>query len=84
VALAVDLEAISWYLWLLLLMLLLHVTQEPKPKRKYTRHKEPAEVSASYRAAINKLVEYQGEMIPRVEKMRRIRGRGCLCWSGQQ
>jgi hypothetical protein len=33
-------------------------------------------VSATFRAAANKLIEYEGEMIPRIEKMRRIRGKG--------
>jgi hypothetical protein len=39
-----------------------------KPRRKYTRRKDPAEVSAVRRAVANKLVEYEGEMIPEIER----------------
>jgi hypothetical protein len=48
--------------------------QAPKPKRKYKRRKDPAEVSARNRAAAYTLVEYEGEMIPAYEKSRRVRG----------
>jgi hypothetical protein len=49
--------------------------QGQKPKRKYTWRKDPAEVSAIWRAAGNRLVEYEGEMMTRMEKMWRINGR---------
>jgi hypothetical protein len=39
--------------------------QGPRPKRKYTRRKDPAEVS---------LVEYENEMVTPIEKARRMRG----------
>jgi hypothetical protein len=48
--------------------------QAPKAKRKRTRRKDPAEVSANCKAAAHKLVEYEGEMIPAYEKASRIAG----------
>jgi hypothetical protein len=54
--------------------LVLYDMQAPRPKRNWTRRKDPAEVSANYKAANNRLVEYGGEMIPKTEKARRIRG----------
>jgi hypothetical protein len=48
--------------------------QVPRPKRKYTRRKDPAEVSARDRAAGMTLVEYEGEMIPAIVKAGRISG----------
>jgi hypothetical protein len=53
--------------------------QSAKPKRKWTRRKDPAEVSASCRAAVNKLVEYEGEMIPACAKGGRITGEQTRC-----
>jgi hypothetical protein len=55
-----------------------HVCSPQAPKRKrgpYKRHKDPAEVSANARAAAYKLVEHEGELIPVIEKARRIQGR---------
>jgi hypothetical protein len=53
--------------------------QAIKPKRKYTRRKDPAEVSAVRRAVANKLVEYEGEMIPEIERAWRISGELAAC-----
>jgi hypothetical protein len=46
-----------------------------KPRGPYTRRKDPAEVSAVRKAVVNKLFEYEGEMIPLIEKLRRVNGR---------
>jgi hypothetical protein len=49
--------------------------QPPRRKRgPYKRHKDPAEVSANYRAAANRLVEYGGELITAIERAGRISG----------
>jgi hypothetical protein len=56
--------------------------QAIKPKRKYTRRKDPAEVSANCRAAVNRLVEHEGQMIPVHEKGRRIAGEQAGCMFG--
>jgi hypothetical protein len=48
--------------------------QAVKPKRKYVRRKDPAEVSAGRKLVAQKLVEHEGEMIPIIEKARRVQG----------
>jgi hypothetical protein len=55
--------------------------QAPRPKRKYTRRMDPAEVSAICRRNGSKLVEYEGKMVPAYEKGWRMQGeqRGVLC-----
>jgi hypothetical protein len=45
-----------------------------KLKTKFTRRKDPEEVSAICRANGSKLVEYKGEMIPAYEKAHRMSG----------
>jgi hypothetical protein len=75
----------AWHHYLTVLLWLAHLVavaipappQAPRPKRKYTRRKDPAEVSAIRKAITHKLVEYEGEMIPVNEKARRMSGE-CL------
>jgi hypothetical protein len=53
--------------WFLLL-------QAPKPKRKYIRRKDPAEVSAVFKVVNSRLVDDGGEMVPRYLKAGRKSG----------
>jgi hypothetical protein len=48
--------------------------QTPRRKRTFKGWKDPEARSAKLRAAANRLVEYEGEMIPALEKARRIAG----------
>jgi hypothetical protein len=53
--------------------------RHPRPKRKYTWRKDPAEVSAACRVAAHTLVEDEGQMVPAYRKAGRKAGRRHIC-----